>query len=169
MRIRLSSFASVTVSHSPYRWSDITDGYGCLCDSHLRELDTLATSRWGALPLSAPQPSRSFFDAAKRVRCIETGEFSKTRPKCGTQSCDATTPTWQMLIRSVRLVVGGENQPVDLHGSLFPPLHHFQRLTGTIGVVKPLPVSIRLFVQHREGLGGTTSASMTCAIRSRHG
>ena len=79
MRIRLSSFASVTVSHSPYRWSDIVDGYGCLCDSHLRELDTLATSRWGALPLSAPQLSRSFFDAAKRVRCIETGEIFKNQ------------------------------------------------------------------------------------------
>ena len=77
MRIRLSSFASVTVSHSPYRWSDIVDGYGCLCDSHLRELDTLATSRWGALPLSAPQLSKSYFDAAKRVRCIETGEIFK--------------------------------------------------------------------------------------------
>ena len=79
MTIRLSSFGSVTVSHSPYRWSDIVDGYGCLCDSHLRELDTLATSRWGALPLSAPQLSRSFFDAAKRVRCIETGEIFKNQ------------------------------------------------------------------------------------------
>ena len=77
MRIRISSFASVTVSHSPYRWSDIDDGYGCPCDSHLRELDTLATSRWGALPLSAPQLSRSLSDATKRVRCIETGEIFK--------------------------------------------------------------------------------------------
>ena len=79
MRIRLSSFASVTVSHSPYRWSDIVYGYGCLCGSRLRELDTPATSRWGALPLSAPQLSRSFFDAAKRVRYIESGEIFKNQ------------------------------------------------------------------------------------------
>ena len=60
-----------------------------------------------------------------------------------------------------------ENQPVDLHGSLFPPLHHFQRLTGTRG--GEAITSVDKAFRAARGRIGTTSASMTCAIRSRHG